>query len=104
MRTLKLERPGLAAVAALAIVMVTYPVVFTVLRAVSKDDIGSAFTAEWLVAAVTSRRGAAQHRHLHRGLVGAGDAARRRAGLPRHSHRHAGRPFRRRAGADADAG
>jgi len=58
MRTLKLERPGLAAVAALAIVMVTYPVVFTVLRAVSKDDIGSAFTAEWLVAAVTSPRGA----------------------------------------------
>ena len=53
MRTLKSERPWLAAVAALTIVMVAYPVVFTVLRAISKDDIGSSLTFEWLAAAVS---------------------------------------------------
>jgi len=56
MRALKAERPPLAAVAALAIVMVSYPVVFTLLRAVSKEEIGSALTFEWLAAAVSSPR------------------------------------------------
>jgi len=56
MRALKAERPLLAAVAALAIVMVSYPVVFTLLRAVSKEEIGSALTFEWLAAAVSSPR------------------------------------------------
>ena len=56
MRALKADRPLLAAVAALAIVMVSYPVVFTLLRAVSKEEIGSALTFEWLAAAVSSPR------------------------------------------------
>ena len=56
MRALKSDRPLLAAVAVLAIVMVTYPVVFTVLRAISKDDIGSALTFEWIAMTFASPR------------------------------------------------
>ena len=56
MRSLKADRLPLAAAAALAIVMVSYPVVFTVLRAISKEDIGSSLTFEWLAAAVSSPR------------------------------------------------
>jgi iron(III) transport system permease protein len=56
MRALKSDRPLLAAVAMLAIAMVTYPVVFSVLRAISKDDIGSALTFEWIAMTFASPR------------------------------------------------
>jgi iron(III) transport system permease protein len=55
-RSLNGSRLLLTAVAALAVVMVSYPVVFVVLRSLSRDDIGSAFTLEWLAAAVASPR------------------------------------------------
>jgi ABC-type Fe3+ transport system permease subunit len=45
-------------VAALAIVLVTYPVVFTVLRAISEGRHRLGLTFEWLAAAVRSPRAA----------------------------------------------
>ena len=50
--TIAWDRIVLSLVAALAVVMVCYPVAFAVLRSVSKADIGSRLTLEWLVAAL----------------------------------------------------
>jgi iron(III) transport system permease protein len=55
-RTIAWERPALSVVAALAVAMVLYPVVFVVLRSVSKQDIGSSWTFEWLLAVFNSAR------------------------------------------------
>lgn len=47
---------ALTAVALLAIVMVSYPVLSVALRAVSKEEVGSALTWEWLAAVFESPR------------------------------------------------
>lgn len=46
----------LTGIAVLAVLMVCYPVVFVALRSVSKEDIGSALTLEWIVAVFESTR------------------------------------------------
>ena len=56
MRSIKGGRLLLAGIAALTVVMVAYPVAFVVLRSLSKDDIGSNLTLEWLAAIVNSPR------------------------------------------------
>jgi iron(III) transport system permease protein len=50
------ERVILSLIAAAAVVMVCYPVVFVFLRSVSKDEIGSGLTLEWLTALFNSGR------------------------------------------------
>jgi iron(III) transport system permease protein len=55
-RTIAWDRLVLSAIAALAVAMVSYPVVFVVLRSISKEDIGSSVTAEWLLAVFNSPR------------------------------------------------
>ena len=55
-RSIAWERLVLAAIAVLAVVMVCYPVVVVALRAFSKEEIGSAFTLEWIVAVFQSSR------------------------------------------------
>ncbi|VTU28183.1 Putative 2-aminoethylphosphonate transport system permease protein PhnV [Variovorax sp. SRS16] len=55
-RTIAWDRVVLSAVAALAVLMVCYPVLFVVLRSISKDDIGSSLSAEWLLAVFNSAR------------------------------------------------
>lgn len=53
-RFLTWDRAPLAALAAATVIMVSYPVVFVLLRSVSKDDIGSEFTLEWIEALFNS--------------------------------------------------
>ncbi|TCR63147.1 iron ABC transporter permease [Bosea sp. BK604] len=50
------ERALFAAIALLAVVMVSYPVVLVFLRSISTGDIGSPLTLEWLSALVDSGR------------------------------------------------
>lgn len=47
----------LTLIAALAVVMVLYPVVVVALRSISKDEIGSPLTLEWITAVFESARG-----------------------------------------------
>ena len=55
-RTIAWDRLVLTAIAALAVAMVCYPVVFVVLRSISKEGIGSSLTPEWLLAVFDSAR------------------------------------------------
>lgn len=55
-RSLQWDRLLLTLVAVLAVIMVVYPVVFVVLRSISKEDIGSGFTLEWIAAVFSSPR------------------------------------------------
>ncbi len=55
-RSIAWERVVLSAIAALAVLMVCYPLVVVALRAFSKQEIGSAFTLEWVIAVFESRR------------------------------------------------
>lgn len=50
------DRVLLTTIAVLAVIMVSYPVVFVFLRSVSQDDIGSGFTTQWLAAVFSSPR------------------------------------------------
>lgn len=49
-RSIAWDRAILPIIAVLAVLMVCYPVVVVALRAVSENEIGSAFTLEWLTA------------------------------------------------------
>jgi len=53
-RTFAWDRTILAVIALLTVIMVSYPVVFVLLRAFSKEDIGGAFTLQWLDALFNS--------------------------------------------------
>jgi iron(III) transport system permease protein len=55
-RSIAWERVILSPIAAAAVVMVCYPVVFVVLRSISKEDIGSQLTLEWLAEMFASGR------------------------------------------------
>ncbi|MCE9658513.1 MAG: iron ABC transporter permease [Burkholderiales bacterium] len=55
-RSIAWERVVLTAVAAIAVLMVCYPVVVVAVRAFSKGEIGSALTFEWIVAVFESSR------------------------------------------------
>jgi iron(III) transport system permease protein len=56
LRSISGDRRLPSAVAALAIVMVSYPIVFVIVRSISRDDVGSALTLEWLAAAFSAPR------------------------------------------------
>ena len=53
-RSARWDHTVLAAIAVLTVVMVSYPLVFVLLRSVSKDEIGGEFTLEWLDALFNS--------------------------------------------------
>ncbi|MCC7045933.1 MAG: hypothetical protein IT562_04400, partial [Alphaproteobacteria bacterium] len=55
-RSLSWDRLILSMVCVLTIAMVSYPVVSVVLRSISKDDIGSELTLQWLAALFESGR------------------------------------------------
>ncbi len=55
-RSVPWDRVLLSLIAAIAVLMVSYPVVFVVLRSISKEDIGTELTMEWLVALFNSSR------------------------------------------------
>ena len=55
-RSIAWDRAILPIIAVLAVLMVCYPVVVVALRAVSENEIGSAFTLEWLTAVFESSR------------------------------------------------
>jgi iron(III) transport system permease protein len=55
-KTIAWDRLVLSVIATLAVAMVCYPVVFVVLRSISKQDIGSSLTIEWLSAVFNSPR------------------------------------------------
>lgn len=55
-RSIAWEHVVLSAIAAGAVVMVCYPVILVILRSISKDDVGSELTLEWLAALVNSSR------------------------------------------------
>jgi iron(III) transport system permease protein len=55
-RSIAWEHVVLSLIAAIAVVMVVYPVVLVVLRSISKDDVGSELTLEWLAAVFQSGR------------------------------------------------
>ena len=55
-RSIAWDHAILSIIAVLAVLMVSYPVVVVALRAVSKNEIGSALTLEWLTAVFESSR------------------------------------------------
>ena len=55
-RTIAWDRLVLSLIAIVAVAMVSYPVLFVVLRSISKEDIGSSLTLEWLLAVFNSAR------------------------------------------------
>ena len=55
-RSIAWDHAILSIIAVLAVLMVSYPVVVVALRAVSKNEIGSALTLEWLTTVFESSR------------------------------------------------